>query len=98
MNKRNKKLIESLIRYIYRDNIYLINPHISWYEISVFNNSIVENYNLIRPILLKWQSKGYIQLIEDNILMLKFDPDKLPIKEVLLEFSIEGSNDTIKKF
>lgn len=90
MNKRSKKLIEHLIKYIYRDNIYLISPQISWHEISVFNNSIIENYALIRPILLKWQNQGFIELIENNIYILKFIPDKLPTQEALLEFSIEN--------
>lgn len=89
MNKKSKKNIENLIKYIYRDNIYLVSPKISWYEISVFNNSIIENYDSIRPILLQWQNQGFIELIENNIYILKFVPDKLPTQEVLLEFSIE---------
>lgn len=67
MNKKSKKNIENLIKYIYRDNIYLVSPKISWYEISVFNNSIIENYDSIRPILLQWQNQGFIELIENNI-------------------------------
>ena len=95
MNRRSKKLIQNLIRYIYRDNICMISSEISWCEISVFNNSIIERYNLIRPVLLQWQSKGYIELLENNIHILKFDPDELPTKEVLLEFSIEGYCESI---
>lgn len=90
MNKKSKKNIENLIKYIYRDNIYLVSPKISWYEISVLNNSIIENYDSIRPILLQWQNQGFIELIENNIYILKFIPDKLPTQEVLLEFSIEN--------
>ena len=90
MNKKSKKNIENLIRYIYRDNIYLVSPRISWYEISVFNNSIVENYNLIRPILLQWQNQGFIELIENDMYILEFFPDKLPTQESLLEFSMEN--------
>lgn len=67
MNKKSKKNIENLIKYIYRDNIYLVSPKISWYEISVLNNSIIENYDSIRPILLQWQNQGFIELIENNI-------------------------------
>lgn len=91
MNKKNKRLIGNLIKYIYRDNIYLVNPQITWCEINVFDKSVVKNYDLIRPTLLQWKDQGFIELIENNVYILRFDPDKLPIQEDLFNFLTENS-------
>ena len=83
--KRSRLLI---INYIYHDNIYLMSPIVDWNLLDVLNKNIRNNYERIRPILLKWQENGYIKLIEDNEIAFSFIPEKLPSKEKLIEESL----------
>ena len=80
--KRSRIII---INYIYHDNIYLMSPIVDWNLLDVLNKNIRNNYERIRPILLKWQENGYIKLIEDNEIAFSFIPEKLPSKEQLIE-------------
>ena len=82
--KRSRVLL-IIINYIYHDNIYLMSPIVDWNLLDVLNKNIRNNYERIRPILLKWQENGYIKLIEDNEIAFSFIPEKLPSK---LEFGI----------
>lgn len=77
-----------IINYIYHDNIYLMSPIVDWNLLDVLNKNIRNNYERIRPILLKWQENGYIKLIEDNDIAFSFIPEKLPSKEQLIEESL----------
>ena len=81
--KRSRLII--IINYIYHDNIYLMSPIVDWNLLDVLNKNIRNNYERIRPILLKWQENGYIKLIEDNEIAFSFIPEKLPSKEQLIE-------------
>lgn len=83
--KRSRIII---INYIYHDNIYLMSPIVDWNLLDVLNKNIRNNYERIRPILLKWQENGYIKLIEDNEIAFSFIPEKLPSKEKLIEESL----------
>ena len=82
--KRSRVLL-IIINYIYHDNIYLMSPIVDWNLLDVLNKNIRNNYERIRPILLKWQENGYIKLIEDNEIAFSFIPEKLPSKEQLIE-------------
>ena len=84
--KRSRLLL--IINYIYHDNIYLMSPIVDWNLLDVLNKNIRNNYERIRPILLKWQENGYIKLIEDNEIAFSFIPEKLPSKEQLIEESL----------
>ena len=84
--KRSRLII--IINYIYHDNIYLMSPIVDWNLLDVLNKNIRNNYERIRPILLKWQENGYIKLIEDNEIAFSFIPEKLPSKEQLIEESL----------
>lgn len=84
--KRSRVLL-IIINYIYHDNIYLMSPIVDWNLLDVLNKNIRNNYERIRPILLKWQENGYIKLIEDNEIAFSFIPEKLPSKEQLIEES-----------
>ena len=84
--KRSRLII--IINYIYHDNIYLMSPIVDWNLLDVLNKNIRNNYERIRPILLKWQENGYIKLIEDNEISFSFIPEKLPSKEKLIEESL----------
>ena len=84
--KRSRLLL--IINYIYHDNIYLMSPIVDWNLLDVLNKNIRDNYERIRPILLKWQENGYIKLIEDNEIAFSFIPEKLPSKEQLIEESL----------
>ena len=81
------RLLLVIINYIYHDNIYLMSPIVDWNLLDVLNKNIRNNYERIRPILLKWQENGYIKLIEDNEIAFSFIPEKLPSKEQLIEES-----------
>ena len=83
-----KRSILIIINYIYHDNIYLMSPIVDWNLLDVLNKNIRNNYERIRPILLKWQENGYIKLIEDNEIAFSFIPEKLPSKEQLIEESL----------
>ena len=83
--KRSRLII---INYIYHDNIYLMSPIVDWNLLDVLNKNIRNNYERIRPILLKWQENGYIKIIEDNDIAFSFIPEKLPSKEQLIEESL----------
>ena len=83
--KRSRLII---INYIYHDNIYLMSPIVDWNLLDVLNKNTRNNYERIRPILLKWQENGYIKLIEDNDIAFSFIPEKLPSKEQLIEESL----------
>ena len=64
-----------------------MSPIVDWNLLDVLNKNIRDNYERIRPILLKWQENGYIKLIEDNEIAFSFIPEKLPSKEQLIEES-----------
>ena len=83
--KRSRLII---INYIYHDNIYLMSPIVDWNLLDVLNENIRDNYKKIRPILLKWQENGYIKLIEDDDIVFSFIPERLPLKEQLIEESL----------
>ena len=85
---KRSRLIIRIINYIYHDNIYLMSPIVDWNLLDVLNKNIRNNYERIRPILLKWQENGYIKLIEDNEIAFSFIPEKLPSKEQLIEESL----------
>ena len=61
---KRSRLLLIIINYIYHDNIYLMSPIVDWNLLDVLNKNIRNNYERIRPILLKWQENGYIKLIE----------------------------------
>lgn len=82
------RLLLIIINYIYHDNIYLMSPIVDWNLLDVLNKNIRDNYERIRPILLKWQENGYIKLIEDNEIAFSFIPEKLPSKEKQIEESL----------
>ena len=63
-------------------------PIVDWNLLDVLNKNIRNNYERIRPILLKWQENRYIKLIEDNEIAFSFIPEKLPSKEKLIEESL----------
>ena len=84
---KRSRLLLIIINYIYHDNIYLMSPIVDWNLLDVLNKNIRDNYERIRPILLKWQENGYIKLIEDNEIAFSFIPEKLPSKEQLIEES-----------
>lgn len=84
---KRSRLLLTIINYIYHDNIYLMSPIVDWNLLDVLNKNIRNNYERIRPILLKWQENGYIKLIEDNKITFSFIPEKLPSKEKLIEES-----------
>lgn len=65
-----------------------MSPIVDWNLLDVLNKNIRNNYERIRPILLKWQENGYIKLIEDNDIAFSFIPEKLPSKEQLIEESL----------
>ncbi|MFC2439078.1 MAG: peptidase [Prevotella melaninogenica] len=85
---KRSRLLLIIINYIYHDNIYLMSPIVDWNLLDVLNKNIRNNYERIRPILLKWQENGYIKLIEDNDIAFSFIPEKLPSKEQLIEESL----------
>ena len=85
---KRSRLLLLIINYIYYDNIYLMSPIVDWNLLDVLNKNIRNNYERIRPILLKWQENGYIKLIEDNDIAFSFIPEKLPSKEKLIEESL----------
>ena len=85
---KRSRLIIIIINYIYHDNIYFMSPIVDWNLLDVLNKNIRNNYERIRPILLKWQENGYIKLIEDNEIAFSFIPEKLPSKEKLIEESL----------
>ena len=60
---KRSRLLLIIINYIYHDNIYLMSPIVDWNLLDVLNKNIRNNYERIRPILLKWQENGYIKLI-----------------------------------
>ena len=65
-----------------------MSPIVDWNLLDVLNKNIRNNYERIRPILLKWQENGYIKLIEDDDIAFSFIPEKLPSKEQLIEESL----------
>ena len=65
-----------------------MSPIVDWNLLDVLNKNLRNNYERIRPILLKWQENGYIKLIEDNEIAFSFIPEKLPSKEQLIEESL----------
>ena len=85
---KRSRLLLLIINYIYHDNIYLMSPIVDWNLLDVLNKNIRNNYERIRPILLKWQENGYIKLIEDDDIVFSFIPEKLPLKEQLIEESL----------
>ena len=85
---KRSRLLLIIINYIYHDNIYLMSPIVDWNLLDVLNKNIRNNYERIRPILLKWQENGYIKLIEDDDIVFSFIPEKLPLKEQLIEESL----------
>ena len=85
---KRSRLLLVIINYIYHDNIYLMSPIVDWNLLDVLNKNLRNNYERIRPILLKWQENGYIKLIEDNDIAFSFIPEKLPSKKQLIEESL----------
>lgn len=85
---KRSRLLLIIINYIYHDNTYLMSPIVDWNLLDVLNKNIRNNYERIRPILLKWQENGYIKLIEDNEIAFSFIPEKLPSTEKLIEESL----------
>ena len=85
---KRSRLLLIIINYIYHDNIYLMSPIVDWNLLDVLNKNIRDNYERIRPILLKWQENGYIKLIEDDDIVFSFIPEKLLSKEQLIEESL----------
>ena len=85
---KRSRLLLVIINYIYHDNIYLMSPIVDWNLLDVLNKNIRNNYERIRPILLKWQENGYIKLIEDDDIVFSFIPEKLLSKEQLIEESL----------
>ena len=85
---KRSRLLLIIINYIYHDNIYLMSPIVDWNLLDVLNKNLRNNYERIRPILLKWQENGYIKLREDNEIAFSFIPEKLPSKEQLIEESL----------
>lgn len=85
---KRSRLIIIVINYIYHDNIYLMSPIVDWNLLDGLNKNIRNNYKRIRPILLKWQENGCIKLIEDDDIVFSFIPEKLPLKEQLIEESL----------
>ena len=85
---KRSRLLLLIINYVYHDNIYLMSPIVDWNLLDVLNKNIRNNYERIRPILLKWQENGYIKIIEDNDIAFSFIPEKLPSKEQLIEESL----------
>ncbi|MEO9218965.1 MAG: peptidase [Bacteroidia bacterium] len=81
------KLINIIINYIYHDNIYLMSPFIDWDLMNMLDNHFKDNYQKVRPVLLIWQEKGYITLVEDNEVLFIFHPEKLPTKQDLTNLS-----------
>lgn len=81
------KLIEILVNYIYHDNIFLMSPVVDWKLLDVLNVNFRSNYDKVRPVLKKWQEKGYVNLIEDENILLIFNPENLPEKDKLMEES-----------
>ena len=71
---KRSRLLLIIINYIYHDNIYLMSPIVDWNLLDVLNKNIRNNYERIRPILLKWQENGYIKLIEDNEIAFSLIP------------------------
>ena len=65
-----------------------MSPIVDWNLLDVLNKNIRNNYKRIRPILLKWQENGYIKLIEDDDIVFSFIPERLPLKEQLIEESL----------
>jgi hypothetical protein len=64
-----------------------MSPYIDWHLVNVLNKNFKNNYQKVRPVLVYWQKKGYITLIEDNEVIFIFHPEKLPTKEMLNEES-----------
>ena len=85
---KRSRLLLIIINYIYHDNIYLMSPIVDWNLLDVLNKNIRNNYERIRPSLLKWQENRYIKLIEDNEIAFSFIPERLPSKEELIEESL----------
>lgn len=81
------KLVDIIINYIYHDNIYLGSPIVDWDLMNILNKQFKENYHKIRPVLLEWEKKGYITLVENNEIILVFHPEKLPSKQQLIKES-----------
>jgi len=77
---KKQKLIDIILQNICHDK-YAYDPNWKWEWLPV---SIKENYSKIRPVLLDWQSKGYIKLVEDEEHIFLVYPEKLPTKEELL--------------
>lgn len=84
---KRSKMMRIIINYIYHDNIYLMSPIVDWNLLDVLNKNIRNNYEKIKPILLEWQEKGYINLIENDDIVFSFIPEKLPTKEQLMNES-----------
>ena len=89
---KRKNLIKLLVDTIYRDNIYLITPIIDWDLMDIVNKHFRANYNKVLPVLLKWQEKEYISLINDDEYIFMLFPENLPARDVLLLESLSYEN------
>jgi len=81
------KLLDIIVNYIYHDNIYLVSPIIDWDLLNILNKNFKDNYDKIRPVLLDWEKRGYITLVENTDVVFIFNPEKLPSKEQLIKES-----------
>lgn len=82
------ELLKIIVDNISHDK-YAYNPQWAWNGLPPI---IKENYAKVRSILIQWQEKGYITLIEDDETIFIVHPDKLPPKNTLLnELKISNS-------
>jgi len=97
---KRKNLIKLLVDTIYRDNIYLITPIIDWDLMDIVNKHFRDNYNKVLPVLLKWQEKEYISLINDDNVIFIFYPEKKspPMHHEFLSVSCGVSIPCLYKF
>jgi len=81
---KTKKIIQIIIDNICHDK-YAYDPTWRWDWLPPI---VKECYNKILPILIMWEEKGYINLIEDGETIFIVHPEKLPEKEKLIEESM----------
>ena len=77
-------IIKTVIDHICHDP-YAYNPNWKWDWLPSY---VKESYDLIRPTLLLWQTKGYITLIENETSIFTVHPEKLPSKKELLSLIV----------
>ena len=80
---KTKNIIKIIIDNICHDK-YSYNPKWKWEWLP---NVVKENYNKVLPILLKWEERGFIKLINDDENIFLVFPEKLPLKDDLIALS-----------